>query len=96
MKFGDRRVCDQMVERVREQVEVLNSDKQLADRVKRRTDMLINKVEYRHETDAAPMRSSVAEIIVSPEREMMGQNSEPPLRVNVLEDDFWDLSQVLF
>jgi hypothetical protein len=96
MKFGDRRVCDQMVERVREQVEVLNNDKQLPDRVKRRTDMLLNKVQYRHETDAAPMRSSVAEIIVSPEREMMGQSNEQPLRVNVLEDDFWDLSQVLF
>jgi alkylhydroperoxidase/carboxymuconolactone decarboxylase family protein YurZ len=91
MKFGDR-----MVERVREKVEALNGDKQLADRVKRRTDMLLNKVQYRHETDATPMQSGVAEIVVSPEREMEGHSGEPPLRVNVLEDDYWDLSQVLF
>jgi hypothetical protein len=96
MKFGDRRVCDQMVERVRERVEELNKDKQLADHVKRRTDLLVNKLQYRHETDAAPMRAGLAEIVVSPERELNGQMGEPPLRANVLEDDFWDLSQVLF
>jgi hypothetical protein len=96
MKFGDRRVCDHMVEQVREKIEALNNDKQLADRVKRRTDMLVNKVQYRHETDAAPMCEGLAEIVVSPEREMQGQTGEPTLRVNVVEDDYWDLSQVLF
>jgi hypothetical protein len=95
MKFGDRGVCDQMVERVREKIEELNNDKRLADHVKRRTDMLVNKVKYRHETDAAPMAAGLAEIVISPEREMQGQLGDPPLRASVLEDDFWDLSQVL-
>ncbi|HUF72532.1 MAG TPA: hypothetical protein VMR74_06510 [Gammaproteobacteria bacterium] len=95
MKFGDRRVCDQMVERVREKIEELNNDKRLADHVKRRTDLLVNKVKYRHETDAAPMQAGLAEIVISPDREMQGQLYDPPLRANVLEDDFWDLSQVL-
>lgn len=93
MKFGDRLVCDQMVERIREQIEVLNADKQLADRVKRRADVLINQVQYRHETDAVPMPSELGEIAVAPEP---GQTGYAPVRINVLEDDFWDLSQILF
>lgn len=96
MKFGDRRVCDQMVERVRERVDVLQSDKSLADQVKTRADMLLNKLKYRHETDATPMREGLAEIVIAPRLEMQGQPGHPPLRVNVLEDDFWDLSGVLY
>jgi len=96
MKFGDRRVCDQMVECVRERVEQLNIDKTLADRVKRRADLLINSVKYRHETDAAPMQEGLGEITVAPMLDAQGQVGHPPLRVNVLADDFWDLSEILY
>jgi hypothetical protein len=96
MKFGDRRVCDQMVERIRERIDELNSDKTLADQVKARADMLINRLKYRHDSDAAPMREGLSEIAVSPKLDMQGQAGQPPLRVNVLEDDFWDLSRVLY
>jgi hypothetical protein len=97
MKFGDRRVCDQMVERVRERIEELGQDKQLADRVKQRADMLVNEVRYRHETDAAPMRESVGEIARRADksaRENTGADNGS-LRVNVIEDDYWDVTDVL-
>jgi hypothetical protein len=96
MKFGDRRICDQMVERVRERVELLNNDKTLADQVKARADMLINQLKYRHESDATPMREGLSEIAISPKLQVQGQAGHSPLRVNVLEEDFWDLSRVLY
>jgi len=96
MKFGDRRVCDQMVERIRERIDQLNSDKSLADQVKARADMLINQVKYRHESDAAPMREGLSEVVISPRLEAQGHSGHSPLRVNVLEDDFWDLSRILY
>lgn len=90
MKFGDRRVCDQLVERVRERIDELNADKNLADKVKRRADQLINLVRYRHESDAAPMREALAEIAIR-----VGEGGES-LRVNVLEEDYWDMNEVLY
>jgi hypothetical protein len=95
MKFGDRRVCDQMVERIRERIEELNRDRTLADQVKTRADMLINQLKYRHDSDATPMREGLSEVVLSPKVVAQGRTGHSPLRVNVLEDDFWDLSRSL-
>ena len=98
MKFGDRRICDQMVARIRERIEVLNQDKTLADSVKRRADGLINEVSYSHDTDAAPVSEGLGEIWRRPEGGDPGHTrpEDAPLRVNVLDDNFWDLGDVLF
>lgn len=93
MKFGDRRVCDQMVERIRDSVDELNRDRQLADRVKRRADRLVNEAGYRHDSDATPMREALGEIPRRIDRD--SGLDEPPLRANVLEDDYWDLTRNL-
>lgn len=97
MKFGDRVVCDQMVERIRERIEELNQDKQLADKVKMRADGLVTSVKYRNESDAGPAVESVAEISRNAAQDVQhnGSRFELPLRVNVLEEDYWELSQVL-
>ena len=98
MKFGDRRICDQMVERIRERVEQLNQDKQLADKVKARADRLMNAVRFGHDSDAQPMSQSLGEIdpYSSVEAKPNGRAAEAMLRINVLEDDFWDVSGVLY
>ena len=54
MKFGDRRDCDRMVERIREKIEELKQQKTFADQVKRRTDLLLAEVKYRNDTDSVP------------------------------------------
>ena len=99
MKFGDRRTCDRMVERIRERIEELRMDKGLADKVKRRTDYLVNEMRYRNDTDAAPMNDSVRSIKVSFEPETAGgamrRTSDAPLQINVLEEDYWDLYSIL-
>ncbi len=99
MKFGDRRVCDQMVERIREQVEQLNQDKQLADKVKARADKLVNVVKYRNESDSGPMQESLGEIVPMSGKDKQanggGFELSQSLRVNVLEDDYWELTRSL-
>lgn len=98
MKFGDRRQCDRMVERIRERIEELRQDKSVADRVKRRTDLLLGELAYRNETDTVPRDDAVATIRVEigaapgvPAR----RATDAPLHVNVLADDYWDINAVL-
>jgi hypothetical protein len=91
MRFGDRRVCDEMVERIRARIENLENDRRLPDKVKLRADDLVNRVQYRNETDATPIRSGLAEI----QRPRSTNGNGAPataLSVNVLEDDYWELS----
>jgi hypothetical protein len=98
MKFGDRRQCDRMVERIRERIEELRQDKSVADRVKRRTDLLLPELQYRNETDTVPRDEAVATIRVEigatpgvPAR----RATDAPLHANVLADDYWDINAVL-
>lgn len=98
MKFGDRRHCDQMVERVRERVEELRQDKSIGERIKRRTDLLLGELQYRNETDAVPGDDCVATIQINigaapgtPAR----RTTDAPLRVNVLAENYWDIAAVL-
>jgi hypothetical protein len=98
MKFGDRRTCDHMVERIRERIEELNQEKKLADFVKRRTDTLVIEAKYHHETDTVPAGASVATIkrvLAAPTDNPMRRMDDAPLHVNVLDDDYWDLHAVL-
>jgi hypothetical protein len=100
MKFGDRRDCDRMVERVREKIEELKQQKTLADHVKKRADLLLTEVKYRNETDSVPMAESVQRVsraagVQASEIELARRSSDAPLRINVLADDYWDLLAVL-
>jgi len=98
MKFGDRRDCDRMVERIRERISGLQNQKDLADHVKRRTDHLIGQMSYRNDTDSLPTVDCVATIL--PRIPLPGEGpsrrvTDAPLRVNVLTDEFWDIFSVV-
>lgn len=102
MKFGDRRDCDRMVERIRERIEELKQQKTLADQVKKRTDQLLGEMKYRNDTDSVPTIDSVqiiARELGQPQSgdvmELSRRSSDAPLRINVLADDYWDLLTVL-
>lgn len=100
MKFGDRRDCDRMVERVREKIEDLKQQKSLADHVKKRADQLLTEVKYRNDTDSVPIIESVQFVSRSAgppqsDAELARRVSDAPLRINVLADDYWDLLDVL-
>jgi hypothetical protein len=100
MKFGERRDCDLMVERVREKIEVLKQQKGFADHVKRRTDLLLTEVKYRNETDSVPGVECVQLIARAPgaqpsEVDLARRTTDAPLRINVVADDYWDLLSVM-
>ena len=101
MKFGDRRDCDRMVERVREKIEELKQQKTLADRVKKRADQLLTEVKYRNETDSVPTVDCLQLISRAPgmqaesDGDLARRSSDTPLRINVLADGYWDLVDIL-
>jgi hypothetical protein len=100
MKFGDRRDCDRMVERIREKIEELKQQKTFADQVKRRTDLLLTEVKYRNDTDSVPSVECVQLIARAPgaqanELDLMRRATDAPLRINVVADDYWDLLAVM-
>lgn len=99
MKFGDRRTCDQMVERIREKTAALKRQN-IAEAVRRRTELLMPDMRYRNETDSVPLPESlesirvVCETTTEPSKPAR-RASDAPLRVNVLTDDYWELLTVL-
>ncbi len=97
MKFGDRRECDQMVERARERLRSLKEQRNLPDLVRRRAELLMPQLRYRNETDAVPVSECLDCIEVLPPSGA-GDAARPtgaPLRINVLADDYWDVLNVL-
>jgi len=98
MKFGDRRDCDRLVERIRDGITELGKEKNLAAHVKRRTDHLMGQVIYRNETDALPTTDCAQGILprIAGREEGPGRRSEDaPIRVNVLADEYWDIYSAL-
>ena len=98
IKYGDRGDCDRMVERIRERIEDLRQHKTLTDDVRRRTDYLVNRVKYADETNALPTIESVATTSLTlpqADDDPMSRSSDPPLKINVLQDGYWELSSVL-
>ena len=96
MKFGDRRDCDRMVERIRERIGQLNNEKNLPALVQRRAAALSGEINFRNEADTVPLADSVATIAT----QMGGggktrRSSDAPLRINVLAEEYWDLYTVL-
>lgn len=97
MKFGERRDCDRMVERIRERIQALKKQS-LAEAVRRRTEVLSTQLRYSNENEAVPLTDGVESIDLvvaqdpsSPAR----RSSDAPLRINVLADDYWDVLAAL-
>lgn len=95
MRFGDRPVCDQLVDSIRERMAALKRQN-LADAVRRRTELLLPQMEYRNETDSVPtaecLETITASVGAQPEA---AARSGAPLRVNVLSEDYWELLTAL-
>jgi hypothetical protein len=92
MKFGDRRDCDRMVERIREKIEELKQQKTFADQVKRRTDLLLTEVKYRNDTDSVPGIECLQMINRTPgaqanELEMARRTSDAPIVLDEIGAD---------
>jgi hypothetical protein len=96
MRFGNRRECDRMVENIRSRIADLKEETQLADQVKKRAAMIIRELSYRDDSDSLPSVFSVPQIMPSLTVDNNGRRgSDAPIKVNVISDDYWDLSRFL-
>ncbi len=93
IKFGDRAACDRMVERIRERMVALKRAN-IADAVRRRTELLMPTVRYRNDTESVPLTECFEEIPII-DAEASRRPRDASLRVNVLIDDYWELVTVL-
>ena len=101
MKFGDRRDCDRMVERIREKIEELKQQKDAGGSRQEARGSIARRGEIpkRHGLRAdggvrgahQPHRGCHR----PSSRISRGASSDAPLRINVLADDYWDLVSVL-
>jgi len=97
MKFGDRRDCDRMVEKIRECLDDLRNRTDLAEQVKKRAAMIGPQLRYRNDSDSVPMPDGVNDIAIyvgSPDAPTRRSN-DAPIRVNVLEQEYWDIYSML-
>ncbi len=99
MKFGDRRDCDRLVERIRSRLSDIKDQAQVADAVKLRTDYLLTQTTYRDDTAAVPLAETFAAIPPQFPSAAGGipakRAADAPLRINVLADDYWSVLDVL-
>ena len=96
MRFGDRRECDRMVESIRGRIADLKQEDGLADVVRQRAAMLRKDLQYRNDTDASPTPFSTPTIApLIDDKHLARRSTDAPVHVNVLADDYWDLSRYL-
>ena len=96
MRFGDRRECDRMVESIRGRIADLKQEERLADVVRQRAAMLSKDLQYRNENDAVPTPFSTPTIApLIDDKHLARRATDAPVHVNVLADDYWDLSRYL-
>lgn len=95
MKFGDRRDCDRLVDRIRERIEEVSTNDKVAALVQLRAKGLAGHLTYKKESDAVPNFDSVA--FISPDQgQTPGRRaSDAPVEINVLASDYWDISRAL-
>lgn len=96
MKFGDRRECDRMVESIRSRIADLKHETGLADLVRQRAGMLAKELQFRNDSDAAPTPFSTPTIApLIDDKHLARRSTDAPVHVNVVADDYWDLSRFL-
>lgn len=96
MRFGDKRECDRMVENIRSRIADLKEDSKLADVVRKRAALIAPELKYRDDTDSMPSAFCVPQISPSLSHSSNGRrDTDAPIKVNVIADDYWDLSRFL-
>ena len=96
MRFGDRRECDRMVEHIRSRIADLKEETNLAAIVKSRVETISSSLSYAKDTDTIPTVFSLQQVPqVTGEGHNRRRSTDVPIDVNVLVDDYWDISRYL-
>ena len=96
VSFGGQSDCEYMMKKIGELTQAMLADRNYGDELKARTEMLSKQVEYRNDTDTVPDAATVAKLVPAVPGFDAGRSmSSMPMDVNVLTEDYWDLSQLL-
>ena len=90
IKYGGKKECDQIVERVRKRVETYDKAKDFADILKQRAKLLTEHAMFRSNDDAVPASGSVATVYEITSRGVIKKRD-----ANLLGENYWNLSEIL-
>jgi hypothetical protein len=90
IKYGGKKECDQIVERVRKRVETYDKAKDFADILQQRAKLLAEHAMFRSNDDAVPDSGSVTTVYEITSRGVIKKRD-----ANLLGEDYWNLSEIL-
>ncbi|MCC5868919.1 MAG: hypothetical protein JJU27_10425 [Gammaproteobacteria bacterium] len=85
--FGTREDAQRLSRQIEERMAALAAQRQLTAAVKRRTDYLRSRVEYRRDDETIPLARSLERITRDPARGSAGGTAN----INVLAEEYWDI-----
>ncbi len=89
--YGTREDAQRLSRHIEERLAVLAAHRQLSAAVKRRTEYLRSRVEYRREDETIPLARSLERITRDPVRGSAGGTTN----INVLSEEYWDIYDTL-
>lgn len=94
--YGTRPDCEFLMNRIAEAVLSMKNDRGFANELRARSKFLRTRAEFRSEHDTVPVPGSIGNIpIAVPGIDLGNTVAGVPLEVNVMIDDYWNLSKVL-
>ena len=94
--YGSKSDCEYLMNRIRDAVVSTEENRNYSEELKARSKLLKNKAEYRNDRDTRPIADSVGGIPVAlPGAEFGNTVAGIPLEINVIAEDYWNVSQVL-
>jgi len=90
IKYGGKKECDQIVERLRKRVETHDKANDFADILQQRAKLLAEHAMFRSNDDAVPASGSVATVYEITSRGVIKKRD-----ANLLGENYWNLSEIL-
>lgn len=94
--FGEINRCYELCDRIARQIREAEKDAELGTRVNRRATFLRQACQYRRDIDVVPIAGSIAAIPRKINADFRAAtDAGPPVAVNLLADEFWDVYSIL-
>lgn len=96
VKYGTKSDCEYIMNRIRDALHSMNSDRGFAGELRARSKYLRSIIEYRSDHDTFPVAGSIGNIpIAVPGVDLGNTVAGMPLEINVMVDDYWEMSAIL-
>lgn len=94
--YGSKSDCEYLMNRIRDAISSMEENRKFSEELKARSKWLKSKAEYRNDKDTGPVADSIGGIpIALPGAEFGNTVAGIPLEINVIAEDYWNLSSVL-